>query len=152
MVSDEKQFIDALYPKVEEAGYYLLSLEISKSSSGEHIHGVVFRKGGVSHDDCAKITDIIKKAVESKGEDADGYSYTISSPGISRKLKGEREYNIFAGESVRVHLRGEEKDKLGDKLEGKLIGFENGVLSVVGKKGNNIAVKKDGIKYVKLNY
>lgn len=104
------------------------------------------RQGGVSHDDCSFVTKQIFAAAEKHGDDPQDYSISVSSPGLSRKLKHDIEFELFSDAPVRVHLMDS------NVLNGKNKGLKGAVLELEDENGKILEIEKDSIKYVKLNY
>jgi ribosome maturation factor RimP len=139
--------------KLDAAGYTLLDFIYKRNRFGDVIDAVIYKKGGVSHKDCAAATRLIHEGFEDAGGIADDVSVTVSSPGISRKFKREIEYELFLGQPVRVHVYAEAKERYGaGTLIGTNEGLAGGVLTIAQEKGKKTEIAFDDIRYVKLNY
>ena len=103
----ELELVDIEY--LQEGGYWYVRIYIEKLD------------GDVSLDDCAKVSmaveDDIDKLIDKK------FFLEISSPGVERPLKREKDYIRFTGSKVKVSL----KHKINEKknFEGILSKFEN---------------------------
>ena len=106
----ELELVDIEY--LQEGGYWYVRIYIEKI------------EGDVSLDDCAKVSmaveDDIDRMIDKK------FFLEISSPGVERPLKKEKDYIRFTGSKIKVSL----KHKINDKknLEGILSKFENDTL------------------------
>lgn len=106
------ELVDIEY--LQEGGYWYVRIYIEKMD------------GDVSLDDCEKVSravdEDIDKLIDKK------FFLEISSPGVERPLKKEKDYIRFTGSKIKVSL----KHKINDKknVEGILIKFENDVLYV----------------------
>jgi ribosome maturation factor RimP len=56
--------------------------------------------GGISLDDCAKISDHLGRTLDAADLIPQHYSLEVSSPGINRPLKKESDYRRFIGERI----------------------------------------------------
>lgn len=103
----ELELVDIEY--LQEGGYWYVRIYIEKLD------------GDVSLDDCAKVSmaveDDIDKLIDKK------FFLEISSPGVERPLKREKDYMRFTGSKIKVSL----KHKINEKknFEGILSKFEN---------------------------
>ncbi|MGK5082169.1 ribosome maturation factor RimP [Bdellovibrionota bacterium FG-1] len=119
------------------------------------------RADGVGIEDCVKVTRFLDEPLDQIPEIInvfrDGpYDLEVSSPGIDRPLRTQREYEKFAGREVRIHvfrpLTGEELDnpEYGTKnpkqknFLGTLRGVQNGkVILAVNLTGGHDNVSPD---------
>lgn len=106
----ELELVDIEY--LQEGGYWYVRIYIEKLD------------GDVSLDDCAKVSmtveDDIDKLIDKK------FFLEISSPGVERPLKKEKDFVRFTGSKIKVSL----KHKINEKknFEGILSRFEEGTL------------------------
>lgn len=82
-------------------GYELVDLE--RSGKGLFLRVFIDKPGGISVDDCATISHHLTRllAVENINYDR----LEVSSPGLDRSLKKERDFVRFAGQKARIKLR-----------------------------------------------
>ncbi len=94
---------------VDGLGYELVSVELSNRGKMLRIFidkpadpqgGAV---GGVTVDDCARVSNQLTRVLEVEGIDYDRLE--VSSPGLDRPLKKEADFARFAGEQARLTLR-----------------------------------------------
>ncbi len=104
----------------------------------------------VNLDDCENVSrslsDFLEELIPFK------YYLEVSSPGIERKLKSDKEYLIFKGKDIFLKLK-ESPDESGEKqFVAKIVDFdENEGLTVYTYKDKiNIIIKKDNIISAKL--
>ena len=82
-------------------GYELVELE--RSTKGALLRVFIDKPGGITVDDCALVSNHLSRlfAVENVGYDR----LEVSSPGLDRPLRTERDFVRFAGQKARVKLR-----------------------------------------------
>lgn len=104
----------------------------------------------VNLDDCEHVSrslsDFLEELIPFK------YYLEVSSPGVERKIKSDKEYLIFKGKDISLKLK-EAVDDSGEKqFVAKIVNFdENEGLTVFAYKDkNNILIKKDNILSAKL--
>jgi ribosome maturation factor RimP len=82
-------------------GYELVDLE--RSGKGLFLRIFIDKPGGIDVDDCAAVSHHLTRllAVENINYDR----LEVSSPGLDRLLKNERDFVRFAGQKARIKLR-----------------------------------------------
>lgn len=95
-------------PLVEKMGYSLVELSQSTRRNTMTLHIVIYRKEGVSIDDCTTIHRALAPRLDMLLAPIDLY-VEVSSPGLNRKFKTNREFAVFEGRAVRV-LREDESE------------------------------------------
>jgi len=94
--------------------------------------------------ECAAISKNLHPRLELI-EGLENLRFQVSSPGLDRVLKSEREYTIFAGRGVRVMLHGQK-----EWIRGKIEGVQEGVLSL-DEDGKMKKIKIADIRKAKLD-
>lgn len=118
-----------LESRVEELGLELVEIQWAGSRSRPIIRVRVDRpdavpgEGGVSVDECATVSRSLEPWLDEHEDVPQRYVLEVSSPGVDRPLRKDRDFRRFAGE--RVAIRGH--DVLAGRarrLEGELLGLE----------------------------
>lgn len=94
-------FNELLETTVSGMGYELVGVE--RPSRGGLLRIYIDKPGGITLDDCAGVSHQMSRvlAVENVRYDR----LEVSSPGLDRLLKGERDFARFAGQKARVKMR-----------------------------------------------
>lgn len=101
--------IDRAKPIIEATitpmGYELVDLEYKRLYGDMHLIVYIYSKDGVSLDDCERV-DAALEAPLDELDPTDGLAYCldISSPGLDRPFKTQRDYERNYGEEVEVRL------------------------------------------------
>ena len=82
-------------------GYELVDLE--RSGKGRILRVFIDKAGGVNVDDCAAVSHHLNRLLPVEGVAYDRLE--VSSPGLDRLLKKERDFVRFAGQKARIKLR-----------------------------------------------
>ncbi|MHB8065446.1 MAG: ribosome maturation factor RimP, partial [Ruminiclostridium sp.] len=102
--------------------------------------------GGISIDDCQAVSEKISEILDEKDPIEQFYYLEVSSPGLERPLKTERDFIKYKGELVEVKVF---QPINGKKIfEGELIGLIEDMI-VINQGGNNIEFEKDKVTRVK---
>ena len=86
------------------------------------------KKGGVGLDDCEAVSRSVEPVLDSEDFIDEAYTFEVSSPGLDRPLKTDRDFIRYEGEDVEVGLYAAIDGK--KKFTGKLIGRKDGVVSI----------------------
>jgi ribosome maturation factor RimP len=94
-------FNELLETTVSGMGYELVGVE--RPARGGLLRIYIDKPGGITLDDCAGVSHQVSRvlAVENVRYDR----LEVSSPGLDRLLKGERDFARFAGQKARVKMR-----------------------------------------------
>ena len=105
------------------AGIELIEVEYVKEGSEWYLRLYIDKVGGVSLDDCQLVSESLNDILDEKDPVKGKYIFEVSSPGIDRPLKTDRDFERYKGVEVELHLYAPvENSKL---FIGKLIGREN---------------------------
>jgi ribosome maturation factor RimP len=111
-------------PEAARLGYELVDVCLDREPSGKYLRFYIDKPEGVSLDDC----EAFHKAVRSLTDSVDYDYMEVSSPGIDRPLKKERDFDRNLGNKIEVRLF---KPINGNKIiSGRLAGLEDGDILV----------------------
>ena len=92
-------------PIIEANGMELVEVEYKKLYGTPTLIVYIDKEGGVSLDDCEKIHRLIDEPLDELDPTADAaYNLNVSSPGLDRPLKIERDYMKNIGKSIDISL------------------------------------------------
>ncbi|KAA6226274.1 MULTISPECIES: ribosome maturation factor RimP [unclassified Campylobacter] len=98
------------------------------SENGKKIYRVsITKKGGVSLDDCQKVSEVLSPMLDINAPTKDEYFLEVSSPGLERILKTLQHFSLSIGEMVKITTDDKEQ-------------FEGEIISV---KDENIIIKNE---------
>jgi len=86
---------------LEGLGYELVDLE--RSAKGRLMRIFIDKPGGVNLDDCAAVSQHLSRVLTV--ENVDYERLEVSSPGLDRPLRNERDFVRFAGLRARIKVR-----------------------------------------------
>ena len=122
------ELMTAVEPKcralAEELSFELVDVSLDKEPAGKYLRIYIDKPEGISLDDCERYHRAIQPQLES-------YDYDfleVSSPGVDRPLKKDRDFERAIGLEVEVHLF---KAVEGSKVfTGVLTGFDKAELAI----------------------
>lgn len=93
-----------LEPILEELQLVLVDLEYVKEGPNYYLRIYIDKEGGVTIQDCQVTSRAIEKVLDEKDFIKEAYHLEVSSPGLDRILKKDREFKYFSGRLVEVKL------------------------------------------------
>ena len=97
---------------IQDGAYFYLRIYIEKID------------GEVSLEDCASFSNLIEEKVDALIEDK--FFLEVSSPGLERPLKKEKDFERFVGKKIKIISKNKIQDSR--NVEGYLVKFENEVV------------------------
>ena len=98
------QITEIIESVIEEQGYELVDVEFLKEGSDWFLRVYIDHEKGIMIDDCAKISQIISVLIDEQDPIAQEYMLEVSSPGIERVLKKDKDFVRFKGNKVKIKL------------------------------------------------
>jgi len=132
----EEQVTKIVLPVVEKHNFELVDVEYIKEGPYWYLRIYIDKPGGITIDDCQVVSEEIDPLIDKKNIIEQSYFLEVSSPGLERPLKKDKDFERFKGEHVQV--------KLYSPIEGKKV-FEGELLGLVD---NKIAIKIDAERTV----
>jgi ribosome maturation factor RimP len=105
---------------VEQEGLELVHVEYVTQSGSRTLRVLVDKEGGITVDDCQKISELVGPALDASSLLQSRYVLEVSSPGFDRPLTKEKDFDRFAGQpiKVRTHTPIDGKKVFSGKLQG----------------------------------
>jgi ribosome maturation factor RimP len=91
-------------PLLDREGIELVELELAGSKRRRILRIYVDRPGGITVDECARANRIIGEVLDIEDPIEGSYTLEVSSPGLDRDLKSDRDFHRSTGRKVRVIL------------------------------------------------
>jgi len=118
---------------------------------GLQIKVVIDRDGGVSLNDCERVTRLFNERLSILSPiNIEDYTLEVSSPGTKRIFKNRKEYNLFKGRRVKVILEKPVEKGCSTVIHGILEGMKNGNVELT-VDGKPFSVPLANIRKTKLN-
>jgi ribosome maturation factor RimP len=95
----------AILPAVQDHGLTIVDLEVRGGGRRTVVRIFVDKPGGVTIDDCQRLSDEVGDLIDVSGLVAGSYDLEVSSPGLDRELRKEREFRWATGKLVRLWTR-----------------------------------------------
>ena len=143
--SYEKKAEALILPIINKNNYELVDVEFVREGSNWFLRAYVDKEGGFSVNDCEKVSREFSDLLDKEDFIEESYILEISSPGLGRPLKKDKDFERSIGEEVEVKLYKafEEQKEFSGTLEAYdantvTLGFEDDTKKTFEKK--NIAL------------
>lgn len=133
-------------PIVDDLNYELVDVEFVKEGANWYLRIYIDKPGGIGIDDCQAVSERMSDILDKKDPIEQSYYLEVSSPGLERPLKTERDFIKYKGELVELKVF---QPIDGKKLfEGELVGLVDDKI-VINQDGNAIEFEKNKVAIVK---
>jgi len=92
-----------LQPMVDERGFELVDVEYVKEGSNWYLRAFIDKPGGISIDDIEPISRELSEKLDQEDFISDAYILEVSSPGLGRPLKKDKDFVRSIGEEIEIH-------------------------------------------------
>lgn len=93
-----------LMPLMEEHNFELVDVEYVKEAGNWYLRAYIDKEGGIAVDDCEVISRKLSDWLDEKDFISESYILEVSSPGLGRPLKKEKDFERSIGCEVDIKL------------------------------------------------
>lgn len=97
-----RRLTQLVVPVVEDLGCELIELQFRREAPGWVLRLVIDHENGIGIDDCARISREVAHLLEVEDPIEQAYSLEVSSPGLDRPLKKEKDFLRCKGKKAKV--------------------------------------------------
>lgn len=98
----EQKSEELLEPIVAGFGFELVDVEYVKEGGTWYLRAYIDKPGGITVDDCEAVSRRFSDILDEKDYIEDSYVFEVSSPGLGRPLKKEKDFARSIGEEVEI--------------------------------------------------
>jgi ribosome maturation factor RimP len=102
--SIELQTEQLIQPLIDEHDFELVDVEYVKEGSDWYLRVYIDKEGGITVDDCELISRAYNEILDREDYISDQYIFEVSSPGLLRPLKKEKDYKRSIGKLIDIKL------------------------------------------------
>ena len=139
-----------LLPLMEEYGFELVDVEYVKEAGNWYLRAYIHKEGGIAVDDCEVISRRLGDWLDEKDFIQDSYILEVSSPGLGRPLKKEKDFARSIGKEVDVRLyRARDKQK---DFTGVLKAYDENTVTLEMEDGAELVFERTEIALIRLAF
>ena len=143
----EQKTEELLLPILAKVGFDLWDVEYVKEGGEYYLRAYIDKEGGITIDDCVSVSRELSDLLDEKDFIEEAYILEVSSPGLNRTLKKEKEFLRCIGRDVDVKTY-KPVDGMKD-FTGILRSYDAGDITIETADGEKVFAKED-VAIVKL--
>ena len=98
----EQKAEEMILPIVEANGIELVDVEYVKEGGNWYLRAYIDKEGGITVDDCENVSRAFSDRLDEDDFIEDAYILEVSSPGLGRPLKKEKDYRRSMGKELEI--------------------------------------------------
>ena len=146
----EQKTEELLTPVVSGFGFELVDVEYVKEGGTWYLRAYIDKPGGITVDDCEAVSRAFSDILDEKDYIADSYVFEVSSPGLGRPLKKDKDFDRSIGEDVDIKLykpMNKQKD-----YTGTLKAYDKNTVTVTVEDGTELVFNRPEIALIRLAF
>ena len=139
-----------LLPIMEENNFELVDVEYVKEAGTWYLRAYIDKEGGFTVDDCEMVSRKLSDWLDEKDFIDDSYILEVSSPGLGRPLKKEKDFKRSMGEQVDIKLyRAIDRQK---DFTGALSAYDDETVTIQYEDGSESTFNRKDIALIRLAF
>ncbi|WP_130807041.1 ribosome maturation factor RimP [Senegalia massiliensis] len=143
----EKKVYNIVYPISQEMDFELVDLEYVKEGPYKYLRVFIDKPGGVSIDDCQNFSKKTSEKMDEHDPIKENYFLEVSSPGIDRPFKNDKDFKRALNKEVEVNLY--KKIKNSKTFVGELIDFDENII-IINNNEEDIKINRTDIAKINI--
>lgn len=134
-----------ILPILERLNFELVDVEYVKEGGIYYLRACIDKEGGITVNDCEAVSREMNDLLDEKDFIPDSYTFEVSSPGLGRPLKKEKDYIRNMGKEVEIRtyrainrskefyglLTAYDKDSVTIDTDGEIVKFEKADIALI---------------------
>ncbi|MBE5933123.1 MAG: ribosome maturation factor RimP [Lachnospiraceae bacterium] len=148
----EQHCTELVTPIIEENNFELVDVEYVKEGADYYLRVYADKEGGINIDDCVLISRALEAKLDEADKIKDAYILEVSSPGLTRPLKKDKDFKRSIGKLVEIKLY---KQHNGSKeLTGFLESFDDNTITIMNDDDDHeeITLNRNEISMIRLAF
>ena len=133
-------------PIVQRHNFELVEIEFKKEGADWYLRIYIDKEGGITIDDCQSVSEQVSDILDEIDPIDQSYIFEVSSPGIDRPLKTDRDYEKNQNKVIEINLFSPLDGK--KHFEGKLLGHTENIVRIE-YEGKELEIEKKQISIIK---
>ena len=144
----ERQTEELIIPIIEKNNFELVDVEYVKEGGNYYLRAYIDKEGGITVDDCEVVSRALGDLLDEKDYIEDSYILEVSSPGLGRPLKKEKDYKRSMGKELEIRLyKAVDKQK---EFYGILVSYDASSVTIADEDNNERVFEKSDIALIRL--
>lgn len=136
-----KRTEELVMPLLEKRAFELWDVEYVKEGADYFLRIYIDKPGGITIDDCVDVSREMNEILDREDYISDPYTFEVSSPGLGRQIKNDRQMERSIGEDVELRTyKAFDKQK---QFEGILVKFDKDTVTIQVENEEKTFSRKD---------
>lgn len=144
----ESMVTEIVSPIIAKYKFELVDVKYVKEGPNLFLRVFIDKPGGVTIDDCQKVSEQLSDFLDEKDPIEDNYFLEVSSPGLDRPLKNNQDLERNIGKDIEISLYKQLNGK--KKYIGKLIRFDDENIFLENEKNIEVHINREIISKINL--
>ena len=141
---------ELITPLIEAHHFELVDVEWVKEGSNWYLRVYIDKEGGITVDDCEIINREFGDVLDEKDYISENYIFEVSSPGLDRPLKKEKDFVRSIGKDVEIRLyKPIDKKK---EYVGTLESYDKNSVTIALEDGQKMTFERSAIALIRLAF
>jgi ribosome maturation factor RimP len=146
----EQKTEQLLEPIIQKCNFELIDVEYVKEGSNWYLRAFIDKEGGITVDDCEAVSRQLSDLLDEKDFIPDAYILEVSSPGLGRQLKKEKDFARNIDKEVEIKLyKAIDKQK---EYVGFLIDYDNEKFTIELEDESTIDIPRSNVALIRLAF
>jgi len=135
-------------PITQNLNLELVDVEFKKEGGSWFLRVFIDKEMGIELEDCEKVSRALDSKLDEVDPIAQAYHLEVSSPGLDRPLKKDRDFERFTGRQVEISTYTPIEGR--KKFQGELLGLIENTVQLIDEQGDKREIPKEQIAKAKL--
>lgn len=137
-----------LQPLMEKHQFELVDVEYVKEGSNWYLRAYIDKPGGITVDDCEIVSRALSDMLDAEDYIKEAYILEVSSPGLGRPLKKDKDFARSIGEDVEIRLYRAMNHR--KEYEGMLKAYDKDTVTIVTDDEEELTINRADIALIRL--
>ena len=144
----EQRTTQLIDPVLAENGFELVDVEYVKEGSTWYLRAYIDKPGGITIGDCETVSRYLSDRLDEEDFIPDAYVLEVSSPGLDRPLKKDKDYQKALGSEIDVKLYRAMDGK--KEYSGVLRSYDDRTLLLEDEEGKELRFSREDVALARL--
>lgn len=144
---------ELVLPIIEERGFELVDVEYVKEGCNYYLRVYADKAGGITIDDCVEVSRALNPELDKyEKEFKEPYILEVSSPGLLRPLKKDKDFMRNLGKMLEIKLFKPIEGSKAKELEAELKNFDKDTITVILEDDTEAVIDRSNLALVRLAF
>ncbi len=143
----EQKTEELLLPILEAYHFDLVDVEFVKEGGTWYLRAYIDKEGGITVNDCEDVARKLNPILDELDYIDGSYTFEVSSPGLGRPLKKEKDFIRNLGKDVEIRTYRPIQHK--KEFYGRLKAYDDGTVTIVTEDEEDVSFDKNEIALIR---